>query len=370
VGLTVAPVDPAAVTDYLESSAEGPERAADWLEIRHALRDGAAPPAVVALRTPLMVSLARQIYNPGDGDLDNALPAPSELLNRAVYPDVRAIGEHLFDAYVRAAYRPRPSRRWPRIRPDDAERWLISLARHQEATLGGSTDIEWWRFDQEVPHAARAFFGAFIGGINVGVRGLSQQPAQGIGWSTSAFLRRFTYLVGFWLVVGLILPIGLYPSLALGAAIGIVSGIVVGSRGKPVELPLAASPTEVLRRDRRVFWTFGPGFGLLAGTILASSASVLLGVTPAIFLIGLFGSFYAAAAAGMGKAAWGWFVLARCWWRLRGRAPLRSVRFLRDAHRRGVLRQVGAVWQFRHIDLQRRLASRDPDATTPIPPAA
>jgi hypothetical protein len=35
--------------------------------------------------------------------------------------------------------------------------------------------------------------------------------------------------------------------------------------------------------------------------------------------------------------------------------------FLADAHRRGVLRQVGAVYQFRHIELQHRLANRDAD---------
>jgi hypothetical protein len=33
--------------------------------------------------------------------------------------------------------------------------------------------------------------------------------------------------------------------------------------------------------------------------------------------------------------------------------------FLADAHKRGVLRQAGAVYQFRHIELQRRLATRD-----------
>jgi len=32
--------------------------------------------------------------------------------------------------------------------------------------------------------------------------------------------------------------------------------------------------------------------------------------------------------------------------------------FLADAHQRGVLRQAGAVYQFRHIELQHRLATR------------
>jgi hypothetical protein len=38
--------------------------------------------------------------------------------------------------------------------------------------------------------------------------------------------------------------------------------------------------------------------------------------------------------------------------------PWQVMRFLDDAHHRGVLRQVGAVYQFRHAQLQDRLASR------------
>jgi hypothetical protein len=51
--------------------------------------------------------------------------------------------------------------------------------------------------------------------------------------------------------------------------------------------------------------------------------------------------------------------------------------FLEDAHRnRGVLRQVGAVYEFRHLELQRHLASRsaagreeglEPSSTQPPP---
>ena len=33
--------------------------------------------------------------------------------------------------------------------------------------------------------------------------------------------------------------------------------------------------------------------------------------------------------------------------------------YLVDAHKRGILRQAGAVYQFRHIELQHRLATRD-----------
>ncbi|MBV9484834.1 MAG: hypothetical protein JO246_02130 [Frankiaceae bacterium] len=48
--------------------------------------------------------------------------------------------------------------------------------------------------------------------------------------------------------------------------------------------------------------------------------------------------------------------MTRLWLGLRGRLPLRAMAFLDDAHRRGVLRQFGAVYQFRHGRLQDHLA--------------
>jgi hypothetical protein len=56
--------------------------------------------------------------------------------------------------------------------------------------------------------------------------------------------------------------------------------------------------------------------------------------------------------------AWGSFVLARIWFAVRGRTPLRLMRFLADAHRRAVLRQAGAAYQFRHVRLQDNLVNR------------
>jgi hypothetical protein len=56
--------------------------------------------------------------------------------------------------------------------------------------------------------------------------------------------------------------------------------------------------------------------------------------------------------------AWGWFILTRVWLAMRRKTPLRLMRFLADAHRRAVLRQVGAVYQFRHARLQDNLANR------------
>jgi NACHT domain-containing protein len=53
---------------------------------------------------------------------------------------------------------------------------------------------------------------------------------------------------------------------------------------------------------------------------------------------------------------WLRFQVARSWLAARGRIPWRLMGFLEEAHARGVLRQAGAVYQFRHARLQERLA--------------
>ncbi|GGP87796.1 hypothetical protein [Streptomyces melanogenes] len=56
--------------------------------------------------------------------------------------------------------------------------------------------------------------------------------------------------------------------------------------------------------------------------------------------------------------AWGPFAVACHYLALRRHLPRDLMSFLTDAHEhRGVLRQAGAVYQLRHIDLQRHLAS-------------
>src|SRR5262249_14356729 len=64
-------------------------------------------------------------------------------------------------------------------------------------------------------------------------------------------------------------------------------------------------------------------------------------------------------AFGLIGSAWvRWFVLVRLWLPTFRRLPWRMMGFLDDAHERGVLRQVGAVYQFRHARLQDYLANQ------------
>jgi hypothetical protein len=56
------------------------------------------------------------------------------------------------------------------------------------------------------------------------------------------------------------------------------------------------------------------------------------------------------------RSAWSqWVILIRVWLPLTGQLPWPVHAFLTDAHHRGVLRQTGAVYQFRHARLQHHL---------------
>jgi hypothetical protein len=74
--------------------------------------------------------------------------------------------------------------------------------------------------------------------------------------------------------------------------------------------------------------------------------------------LGLCALCWSFITAGQMGTAWATFVVARSNLALRHSLPYTLMDFLADAHRRGVLRQVGSVYQFRHIRLQRRLAAR------------
>ncbi|MFD7629791.1 hypothetical protein ACFV7Q_27840 [Streptomyces sp. NPDC059851] len=56
-------------------------------------------------------------------------------------------------------------------------------------------------------------------------------------------------------------------------------------------------------------------------------------------------------------SAWGWFLTARLWLCGTGKLPWRVMAFLDESHRRGVLRQEGAVYQCRHAMVPTQLAA-------------
>ncbi|MFD9789928.1 NACHT domain-containing protein [Streptomyces sp. NPDC059070] len=144
--------------------------------------------------------------------------------------------------------------------------------------------------------------------------------------------------------------------LAGGLGVGLVGGVAAGLHRRPaapLDVARATSPSASLATDRR--------------TALARALVICLAAVPAgAALPGLLGlpdavgiGAYALIPTGavtVALSAWGRLGVARLWLCPRGALPWRLMAFLAEAHRRGVLRQAGAVHQFRHARLQERLA--------------
>ncbi|WP_460063783.1 hypothetical protein [Streptomyces sp. YKOK-I1] len=122
----------------------------------------------------------------------------------------------------------------------------------------------------------------------------------------------------------------------------------------PSDIMRATGPASSLATDRAASFTRGAVVALL----------VALVCVPVVALPGDWGGlvhigtqlWLPLGTAALALSAWGRFTVARVWLAVSGRMPWRLMAFLDDAHRRGVLRQSGAYFEFRHVRLQSYLA--------------
>ncbi len=285
------PLSPATVASYLQADAGGPAYATRWDPVLAFL--GTTTPVGQALTTPLMVSLARTIYNPPSGAAGRALPSPAELCDDAMTSRLK-VEARLFDAYIPAAYRRLPADRWTVAQ---AEAWHMFLADHLERRVGGP-DLAWWQLWLAVP-----------------------QLAMPVVWLISSAMKTTAF---------------------------------------PVDVDVATDPYAALARNRRAAVAVGVTSGgvtcLVAGLIWGYLTSSVGAALVAALLIGV----PVGVRRSGRRAAWS-YELARFWLATHRHLPWPLMYFLEDAHKRGILRQSGAVYQFRHIELQRRLAARVAD---------
>lgn len=162
---------------------------------------------------------------------------------------------------------------------------------------------------------------------------------------------------------------------AIGPAAGLFAGLgiwfvvtTVRALGAPVDPTETVSPSELLRTDRTtavrqgilvgiggagVFWlmllfAFEPAFGHPFSVVFANNLWLLgwlIDISCGTLIWILF------------VTVWGPWLIARFWLPLTGHLPWSVMTFLADAHRRGVLRQTGGLYQFRHARLQNHLVS-------------
>jgi Domain of unknown function (DUF4062)/NACHT domain len=363
------PVRAADAADLLRLAAAPGPRLQRWRPVLARLRSQPAGPLAAALSTPLMVWLARMAYAEPQTN-------PMELLDEARFGSREAIEGHLLDALLPAVYR----------RPSLPERWLTFLSR--ELTRRGTRDLAWW----ELPAAAPPVLpGALVGGMVAFGLGAGGEPVLGLGcgllvWlaagpvfetfvppptrvtlrlergAAGRLLGRVALGLGVGAAIGLVLlllQIDVYISLSVGLGAGLGLGVSAGvvSMLTPDVEDEAVGPLTTLRTDLVACLLYAGisalatwltvAFGLLVPPLEAAALVVASGVVASLL------------------TAWPRYQLAHAWLALHGDLPWRLSRFLRDAHRRGVLRRMGSVYQFRHARLQDRLASRGSPSVPP-----
>ena len=400
------------LVDYLPRT----KGATAWDPVLAELRAHPERSACVNLRavltTPLMVGLARAVYSGPDGR------DPSELLDTGRFGDQYALEDHLLDNFIPTVYRDRdatPVRGWfgylalhaNRLGTPDIAWWQLGAAMRRVSRtfvvgllaglvigllsglsiglvdlLSGGNGLvgltaglgNWLGFGLALgaAHGAGITFGggAFEPSrVRLRARGGARQLRTTFG---PRFVVGVVGGAGLGVVLGLAAEAGLDPmglvgfgflgglatGTGLGALIGFGWGLTAGLEA-PVDIRSAVSPAGLLRTNRSTVVCAFVGWGLVLGLAHLLLVTFAAGhVDPRAVALDLVLGPVIGLAIGTCLTAWGqWLVFARVWLPLTGRLPWDVAAFLDDACRRGVLRQVGAVYQFRHARLQAHLSN-------------
>jgi len=188
-------------------------------------------------------------------------------------------------------------------------------------------------------------------------------------------------MLGFGVVGGLVAKLvngpdyyALHNLLLLGLYIGPVAGLASGLARwvkSPGSNDPSRTPTSTYRGSRNLMLLSVLVAPLICVLIfglcgLAGAYEIRRGLVPGLVIGALFGM-----EVGPGREpAWvGLFVTSR-WLAFRGKLPWNLMGFLDDAHRLGLLRTAGSVYQFRHAELQDHLAKAGETAARPHPGGA
>ncbi|MEU3873682.1 NACHT domain-containing protein [Streptomyces sp. NPDC029704] len=161
------------------------------------------------------------------------------------------------------------------------------------------------------------------------------------------------------------LPTGTVPwGLTIGAAVGAGLAALDWVRG-PSTADEVATASSSVQADRLISLISGAAcavvFNIPDGimrAVVSWSPYNPLRTTVFAAVIGLFHGGFLGAGVALPAHSWPHYTLARLILAARGRLPWRLQAFLADAHRLGILRRVGPVYQFRHARLQHHLATR------------
>lgn len=380
----------------------------NWDELNQNL--GADNPVGTASSSPLHLFLCRTMY-----EHRSSTPArsPAELLDEARFPTVETIQSHLFEGFIPAIYRETRAGKQSPWSAATTERALRYLARRRNAlapVVGSGTDLKWLRLhhftqrgrtllawvltavvsgpivvssvlNPSVIPTALVFtaISAFIVHGSLGQTASPREPTAGLRWywgwvpvpavigaAMGAAMAETHIQVGD-------LEPGPTPYAVFGCLFAFLGAVVCGWRPRKADRNRPVTPVSLMRQDRRTFLVYVLTWTLLVTSVFFSVAAPA--IWHAVLVIGYVdwqelllavaqvSLFVTAFAVGVGliaaftQTACGFFTVACLRHGFVGRTPFRLLVFLEDAHRRGVLRQVGGSYEFRHIELQLHLAA-------------
>ena len=370
--------------------------------------------------TPLGLWLVRTVYISPRAD-------PTPLTDPRRFPTTAALRSHLLDQLIPALITTRPPSRDPaepfRPRrthdPVNVHRWLGYLAHHlahprNPDKTPRTRDFAWWYLARHViaehrtPKLAAALTfgltfavtyglpfvltGWHLAGLEAGLeaglaaglmawRGLSAWSRDAPGFADLRLRGRARQLTGplarglmVGLPAGLMVRLLVRDGLTTGVTVGVTVGLTVGLLEwiqAPVQAESASTPSSSWRADRTLTLirtiaaglAAGPTVGLVGGHALAPMLPTFaLAVALAVGLTFAF-------TVGLGEGnhrAWVAYVIAIRFLAHRRLLPRDLLAFLEDAHRLGLLRTVGPVYQFRHAELQDHLADDYEQSLTAI----
>jgi hypothetical protein len=338
-------------------------------------------PVAEALESPLMVYLTSEVYKHEPPDRSEL----EELKDRA------AVERHLLAAYLPARYD-----RGTRYDRDRAVRWLRTIAGHLVAT--DAPRFAWWElhkalnprdytmmtaiisglfcwpplyfaFGPVLPLGFITAFAALIGWVVGWIGGQlrqdtdrQQEGPQYLAFHRKQFrsrvARRFVYP---WLVAMLIaLPVFWFMTGSVALVLATLTYMTLTALAGLVNEARLPHQLQIFG-PRRVFETTRNA--TLATALLYMIAIGLMVWAIFAFLFPYEHSARAGVAFGLMSVTVSTLLAPATWHQYRmahlkialtkpSRLPLRLMRFLDDAHKRGVLRQVGATYEFRHDELK------------------
>lgn len=409
--------------DYLPRTTRRNGGETVWDPVLTELREHPERPACVNLRavltTPLMVGLARASYSAPGGSDPSVLLDTDRFGSQHDLED-HLLGSFIPTVYrdQRPRWDPEHVRGWlsylarhlDRLDTHELAWWQLGGAMRRVSRmlvvglvsglavglltglligLVGSSAVELDLLDVLVIVAQNVIgFGLGFGlahGAVLGIQGGSLEPSRvrlrprgGARQLRTMFGPRLVIGVAGGLCIGVVLgvgnavehnPMGLVGfgflgGFVTGAVMGVLTGLwwgLMAGLEAPVDIRSVVGPTDLLRANRVTvvaeFLTWGLALGLTHLLMVVFTQGPLEPVdVPRDLAVGA----VIGLAIGISLTAWGqWLVFARIWLPLTGRLPWAVAAFLDDASRRGVLRQVGAVYQFRHARLQAHLAHLD-----------